>query len=93
VLRDQVVALQQKGIAVGCLGADTTPEELANISNGKYNLLFGTPESILRSYRNVFRDDLKDKIDVIFVDESHCVAKWLVCKLVSLYVYLLSTCI
>jgi ATP-dependent DNA helicase RecQ len=75
LMRDQVASLQSKRIAAVCLAADTTDEEMACIKEGKYNLIFGTPES-LRSYRDLFRGVLKEKIDVVFVDESHCVAKW-----------------
>ena len=57
MMRDQVTALQRKGVAAVCLGAETTPEQIATILKGRYNLLFGTPESILRSYRSIFRCD------------------------------------
>ena len=71
LMRDQVARLQQRGITAICLGVDTTPEQLLDISKPKYNLLFGTTESILKTHRNVLRGELKDKIDIIFVDESH----------------------
>lgn len=78
LMRDQVAALRRKGIAAVSLGVDTTEEEIARIKEGQYNILFGTPESVLKSFRYLFRDYLKEKIDAVFVDESHCVAKWLV---------------
>ena len=82
LMRDQVAALQRKCIAAVSLGADTTDEEIVGIKEGRYNIIFGTPESVLRSYRYLFRGFLKERIDVVFVDESHCVAKWLVCNIV-----------
>ena len=89
LMTDQVAALKREGIAAVCLGADTTAEEMADIRTGRYNLLFGTPESVLKSYREVFQGALKEKTDIVFIDESLCVSKWLVCQI---YVFALDVC-
>lgn len=76
LMRDQVAALKQKDISALTLDAETNQQEIAAARQGKYNLLFATPESMLRRHRNILRGTLKERIDVVFVDESHCVAKW-----------------
>ena len=75
LMRDQVAQLRERGIAAVCLGKETTLEELEAIRAGKFNLIFGNPEALLNSHRSLLRG-LRSNIDVVFIDESHCVAKW-----------------
>ena len=46
-------------------------------SEGKYNLVFTSPEALFGSHRSSILA-LKSKIQAVFIDEVHCVAKWLV---------------
>ena len=75
LMRDQVAQLRERGIAAVCLGAETTQEELSRIRVGEFNLIFGNPEVLLNSHRSLLRG-LRSNIDVVFIDESHCVVKW-----------------
>ena len=73
LMMDQVKGLRQRGIFAGYLGADSTPE---HVVNGQYRLVFASPESLLKSQRWIFRGNLRRILDAVFIDESHCVAKW-----------------
>ena len=73
---DQVKSLRQREISAGYLGADSTPEQVRDVVNSQYNLVFSSPESLLNSHRWIFRGHLRCVLDAVFIDESHCVAKW-----------------
>ncbi len=82
LMMDQVKSLRQRGISAGYLGADSTPEQVKDVVNGQYNLVFNlvqlsvsSPESLLNSQRWIFRGNLRRILDALFIDESHCVAK------------------
>ena len=76
LMMDQVKGLRQRGISAGYLGADSTPEQVRDVVNGQYRLVFASPESLLKSQRWIFRGNLRCILDAVFIDESHCVAKW-----------------
>ena len=42
---------------------------------GKCSLVFGSPEALLNSRRKTMRR-IKALIDVVFINKSHCAAKW-----------------
>ena len=77
LMNDQVASLQMKGIAAICIGPDCAPDDIEAIKNGKYNLVFGSPEALLNSYRHIFRGgEMRNLLGAVFIDESHCIAKW-----------------
>ena len=51
LMMDQVKGLRQRGISAGYLGADSTPEQVRDVVNGQYRLVFASPESLLKSQR------------------------------------------
>jgi superfamily II DNA helicase RecQ len=69
----RVVSLTSQGLSVG---SDCSPEHLSEIKEGKVKLVFGTPEALLNSHRGIFRGPLKMNLKAVFIDESHCIAKW-----------------
>ena len=75
LMKDQVAGLKSRGIAAAIIGPESTAAEIKDIRLGRFNLLFGSPEALLNSHRAIIRD-LKDSIKAVFVDESHCIAKW-----------------
>ena len=75
LMKDQVAGLNNRGIAAAIIGPESTVAEMNDIRLGRFNLLFGSPEALLNSHRTAIRD-LKDSIKAVFVDESHCIAKW-----------------
>ena len=64
-MHDQVDGLRSKGISAVCLDAETPRETV-----------FGSPESIMKTQRKILRGPLKHSIDLVVVDESHCIVKW-----------------
>ena len=75
LIKDQVSNLNSRGIRASYIGDDCSEEQLEDILNLKEKIVLGSPEVILNNYRHIFRD-LKRNIKCVFIDESHCIAKW-----------------
>ena len=56
---DQVDSLQLRGISAACLDAETFSETVDAICRGEFNLIFGSPESLMNTHRNIFRGVLQ----------------------------------
>ena len=76
LMKDQVSSLHRKGVSAICIGPESTAIDIEDIKSGKYNLVFGSPEALLNSYRYIFRGNMKSLLGAVFVDESHCIEKW-----------------
>ena len=76
LMHDQVDGLRSKGISAACLDAETPRETVDSIRRCDFNLVFCSPESIMKTHRNILRGPLKHFIDIVVVDESHCIVKW-----------------
>lgn len=76
LMHDQVDGLRSKGISAVCLDAETPRETVDSIRCCEFNLVFCSPESIMKTHRKIFRGPLKHSIDLVVVDESHCIVKW-----------------
>ena len=76
LMKDQISSLSRKGLSAFCIGPESTKSDVADVIAGKYNLIFGSPEAILNSYRTIFMGHLKNVLGAVFVDESHCIEKW-----------------
>ena len=77
---NQVSILREKEVKAVVLGPETSGTEIKQVkaaSEGKYNLVFTSPEALFGSHRSSI-SALKKKIQAVFIDEVHCVAKWLV---------------
>ena len=68
--------LREKGVKAIVLGPETSERENKEASEGKYNLVFTSPEALFGSHRSSILA-LKNKVQAVFIDEAHCVAKWL----------------
>ena len=75
LMKDQVSNLNSRGIPASYVGDDCSEQQLQDILDFKVKLIFGSPEAILNSYRQIFRR-LKSNLKCVFIDESHCIAKW-----------------
>ncbi|XP_028419193.1 uncharacterized protein LOC114544901, partial [Dendronephthya gigantea] len=75
LMKDQVNNLVSRGIPASYVGDDCSEDQLTDILNFKARIVFGSPEALLNSYRHIFRQ-LKSNLKAVFVDESHCIAKW-----------------
>ncbi len=78
LMRDQVEALRQAGVAAAALNSSMTPEETRivreDLRAGRLKLLYAAPERVtLASFADMMRG-----IDValIAIDEAHCVSQW-----------------
>ena len=84
LMNDQVSSLREKGIKAVVVGPDSSETENKEASEGKCNLVFTSPEALFGSHRSTFLT-LKNKIEAVFIDVVHCVAKWLVFYSFHLY--------
>lgn len=78
LMRDQVRALQEAGVAAGALTSGNTPEEtdavFEALEAGRLKLLYMAPERLAAgSAIGLLR---KAGVSLIAVDEAHCVSQW-----------------
>jgi len=78
LMKDQVDALQEKGVAVALINSTLTwaeqRERLEGMKKGSYRLVYIAPE---RFRSDAFMDALKEvPIEMVAVDEAHCLSQW-----------------
>ena len=76
LMKDQVSSLRKKGVKAVVLGPESSETEIKEASEGKFNLVFTSPVALFGGQRSTIVA-LKSKIKAVFIDEVHCVAKWL----------------
>ena len=64
----------EKGIKAVVVGPDSSETENKEASEGKHNVVFISSEALFGSHRSTI-PTLKNKIEAVFTDEVHCVAK------------------
>ncbi len=78
LMQDQVSQLLQMGISAACLNSATLPDERSHIlrqaANGKYQLLYLSPERIALSGTVDWLKGLP--ISFFAIDEAHCISEW-----------------
>jgi ATP-dependent DNA helicase RecQ len=78
LMKDQVDALQAGGIAAtflnSSLGAAESRKRLRGLHQHEYRLLYAAPERLMLS--GVLEDLQKWNVNLIAVDEAHCISEW-----------------
>lgn len=78
LMKDQVGALRQSGVAAAYLNSSLSPAQmrmvLKNAAAGKYPLLYVAPERLEAEDFTAFARDAQ--IPLVAVDEAHCVSQW-----------------
>ena len=78
LMKDQVDALEERGVAVTLINSTLTwneqKERLEGMKNGAYRLVYIAPE---RFRASSFISALSDvKIEMVAIDEAHCLSQW-----------------
>jgi len=78
LMRDQVEALRQNGIAAACLNSTLTSDEQDDVErrfiSGGIKLLYASPERLCGSdFRKVIQ---QARLNLIAIDEAHCISQW-----------------
>lgn len=78
LMKDQVDALTECGVAAGCINSSQSPDEqddvISSIQHGDLKILYVSPERLMM---NGFAEFLKrHTISLIAIDEAHCVSMW-----------------
>lgn len=78
LMRDQVRALQEAGVAAGALTSGNTPEEtdavFEALAAGSLKLLYMAPERLAAGSATALLR--RANVSLIAVDEAHCVSQW-----------------
>lgn len=78
LMKDQVDALNENGIAASFINSTLTTDEykqtLSDISRGHVKLLYISPERLENKFFIEFIKDLN--INFVAVDEAHCISQW-----------------
>ena len=78
LMKDQVDALERKGVAVtlinSTVGRGETEKRLKGMADGAYKLVYVAPE---RFRNSAFRSALaKTRLSMVAIDEAHCISQW-----------------
>ncbi|XP_078355691.1 bifunctional 3'-5' exonuclease/ATP-dependent helicase WRN-like [Oculina patagonica] len=79
LMKDQVSLLSSLGISAISLNSDTLETERGNIENGRYSIVYGSPETWLGDtrWRKMLKSDTYQKsVRAIAVDEAHVICHW-----------------
>jgi Werner syndrome ATP-dependent helicase len=76
LMDDQMKKLEDNGIPTYCLNSTVKCEKdfMDNLKNGKYRLLYVTPEFMSKS--KMLFDIIKEQIVLFAIDEAHCISSY-----------------
>ena len=78
LMRDQVMALKNAGVAAAYINSSLTPAQIRlvyrNIRSGMYKIIYVAPERLLT---DGFLEAIQTrKVSLVTVDEAHCISQW-----------------
>ncbi len=78
LMRDQVMALKNTGVAAAYINSSLTPAQIRlvyrNIRSGMYKIIYVAPERLLT---DSFLEAIQArKVSLVTVDEAHCISQW-----------------
>ena len=78
LMRDQVMALKNAGVAAAYINSSLTPAQIRlvyrNIRSGMYKIIYVAPERLLT---DGFLEAIQiRKVSLVTVDEAHCISQW-----------------
>lgn len=78
LMRDQVMALKNAGVAAAYINSSLTPAQIRlvyrNIQSGMYKIIYVAPERLLTDgFLEVIQ---ARKVSLVTVDEAHCISQW-----------------
>ena len=78
LMRDQVMALKNAGVAAAYINSSLTPAQIRlvyrNIRSGMYEIIYVAPERLLT---DGFLEAIQArKVSLVTVDEAHCISQW-----------------
>ena len=78
LMRDQVIALKNAGVAAANINSSLTPAQIRlvyrNIQSGMYKIIYVAPERLLT---DGFLEAIQArKVSLVTVDEAHCISQW-----------------
>ena len=78
LMRDQVIALKNAGVAAAYINSSLTPAQIRlvyrNIQSGMYKIIYVAPERLLT---DGFLEAIQArKVSLVTVDEAHCISQW-----------------
>ena len=79
LIEDQVSTLRKFGISVVSLSHVRTEDERKQVENGKFSVVYATPEGLLRNDRwrqMLSSQTYSSKLCAIAVDEAHIIKQW-----------------
>ena len=78
LMKDQVMALKNAGVAAAYINSSLTPAQIRlvyrNIRSGMYKIIYVAPERLLT---DGFLEAIQArKVSLVTVDEAHCISQW-----------------
>ena len=78
LMRDQVMALKNAGVAAAYINSSLTPAQIRlvyrNIQSGMYKIIYVAPERLLTD--GCLEAIQTRKVSLVTVDEAHCISQW-----------------
>lgn len=76
-MEDQIMSLKMNGIPACLLGTAQKDRSVLNeVVEGKYNLVYLTPEYITGECGTELLKQIRSQIVLIAIDEAHCISQW-----------------